>query len=127
MTGALQQLREQGNRFEDIAADWLQQQGLRLLQRNYRTRCGEIDLIMLEQRFLVFVEVRSRANPCYGGAAATVDWRKQRRILRSAEAYLKQNTKFKDLPCRFDVLAFEPPQSPGEQRINWIKDAFTDA
>jgi putative endonuclease len=122
----LRAVRTQGDRFEAYAADWLCERGQRLLQRNYRAKTGEIDLVMLERDCLVFVEVRARAHPGFGGAAATVDRRKQRRILRTAQAFLRENPVYGRLPCRFDVLAFEPPKSPGDHDIHWIKGAFTD-
>ena len=118
-------MKARGDRFEGIAVDWLRSRGQRLLRRNYRARSGEIDLIMLDRDCLVFVEVRARAHPGFGGAAATVDRRKQRRILLTAQAFLQENPGYGQLPCRFDVLAFEPRQSPGNQDILWIKGAFT--
>ena len=116
-----------GDRYENYAAQWLGRRGYQLLVRNYRARSGEIDLIMLQEGCLVFVEVRARSHPGFGGAAATVDRRKQRRLLRTAEAFLLQHPRYGSMPCRFDVLAFEPRQSPHQQDIRLIKGAFNDA
>jgi len=118
-------LRARGERFEARASEWLGRKGLCLLQRNFRARTGEIDLIMLDGDCLVFVEVRARAHRGFGGASASVDHRKQGRLLRTAQAFLQYNPHYNRLPCRFDVVAFEPPQSPGDQEILWIKGAFT--
>ena len=92
------------------------------LERNYHTRRGEIDLILLDQtregETLVFVEVRYRDGEGYGGAAASVDRHKQRRLAAAAAAYLQAHPERAEQPCRFDVVADEG----GE--IHWIRDAF---
>jgi putative endonuclease len=109
-----------GDAAEELALQYLQEQGLRLLVRNYRTPGrggGEIDLIMrAPDTTLVFVEVRSRKNSKYGGALASVSLTKQRRIVFAAQHYLLRWSKMP--PCRFDVLALEG------QSINWYKGAF---
>ena len=120
-------MKARGDKFEARAADWLQQKGQRLLRRNYRARTGELDLIMLDGSCLVFVEVRARAHPRFGGAAATVDRRKQGRIFRTAQAFLQENPRYGQLRCRFDVLAFEPRQSTRDEDILWVKGAFIGA
>ncbi|MFX7820786.1 YraN family protein, partial [Acinetobacter baumannii] len=75
---------------EDAALVYLQQQGLRLLERNWRCKAGEIDLIMQDDATLVFVEVRRRKNDRFGGAAASVTWHKQQKLIRAAQWYLQQ-------------------------------------
>jgi len=109
-----------GDAAEELALQYLQEQGLRLLVRNYRTPGrggGEIDLIMrAPDATLVFVEVRSRKNSKYGGALASVSLTKQRRIVFAAQHYLLRWSKMP--PCRFDVLAVEG------QSVNWYKGAF---
>jgi putative endonuclease len=82
---------EQGQQAEQQAAEFLTQQGLTPLQRNYRCRSGEIDLIMRGREGLVFVEVRFRRHMSFGGAAASVDRNKQQKLLRAAQHYLQQN------------------------------------
>jgi len=112
--------RVRGNAAEDAALAHLLAQGLRLVERNYRTPGrggGEIDLILRESDgTLVFVEVRARADASRGGAAASVGAVKQRRIVLAARHYLLRRRH--PPPCRFDVVAID-----GE-RIEWIKGAF---
>lgn len=109
-----------GRQAEDAALDYLQRQGLKLLVRNYRCRGGEIDLVMEQGRTLVFVEVRYRSNPRFGGALESVDARKQAKLLHCAQHYLTSQRL--DRPARLDVVAFVP--EGGEVRIKWLKDAF---
>lgn len=110
-----------GSRAEDQALALLQRAGLILLQRNYRCRLGEIDLIMREGATLVFVEVRFRRSDAFGGPAASVDGRKQRRILTAAQRYLQSHPQASNRPCRFDVVAICPQSEPA---LDWIRDAF---
>ena len=115
--------RHSGNLAEDRALRFLQQAGLRLVTRNYRTPGrggGEIDLIMREvDGTLVFVEVRSRGTTAHGGAAASVGAIKQRRIVFAARHYLSRLPSLPD--CRFDVIALD------SERIEWIRAAFDAA
>jgi len=112
-----------GDRAEDLALAHLQQAGLRLLERNYRTPGrggGEIDLIMrAPDGTCVFVEVRQRASSSHGGAAASVSWAKQRRIVFAARHYLMRLSTLP--PCRFDVVTVQ------EGRIDWLTAAFDAA
>lgn len=108
-----------GVQAERWAARYLQQQGLRLVTQNYRCRAGEIDLIMRDGDVLVFVEVRLRSNPSFGGAAASIDTRKQQRIIKTAQHYL---ATLPSLPaCRFDAVLLEDLQGLQAQ---WLKNAF---
>ena len=107
-----------GELAEALAADYLQQRGLKLIERNYSCRLGEIDLILADGPALVFVEVRLRRNRDYGGAAASVTAAKRKRIVRAARHYLAGKA---ERPCRFDVISLDA-LSAG--RIEWIKDAF---
>ena len=87
------------------------------MQRNYRVRGGEIDIIARDPRdVLVFVEVRARASTAFGGAAASVDARKRARILLAARHYLMRLPA--EVACRFDVVAIDGGQ------LHWIRDAF---
>jgi putative endonuclease len=113
---------ELGRRAERAAERFLERRGLRTMARNYRTRMGEIDLIMLDGEELVFVEVRFRSNERFGGGAATVDPRKQRRLVRAAEHYLMQRRKA-DSPCRFDVVSVA--KTHYRLCFDWIPNAFT--
>ncbi|MCS6767045.1 MAG: YraN family protein [Candidatus Protistobacter heckmanni] len=110
---------ERGAVFEARSLDYLLDQGLALLVRNYRCKAGEIDLILREPRgALVFVEVRARAGAAFGGAAASVGAAKQARLVRAASLYLARRFGCSPPPCRFDVIAFEGG------RLCWHRDAF---
>jgi len=113
---------EQGQQAEQAAADYLTKSGLQLIERNYRCRSGEIDLILSSGTYLVFVEVRYRKRMDYGGAAASVDRRKQRKLLNTAQHYLQQR-QCTNRPCRFDVVAVTP-DSNGNLSCDWITNAF---
>lgn len=105
---------------EQLAAQYLQQQGLKLLQTNYSCRYGEIDLILQDGDIHVFAEVRLRSSTAFGGAAASIDARKQAKLLRTAQHYL---SSFKNIPpCRFDAVLM---QTTDINKIEWIKNAFT--
>ena len=114
-----------GDDYETRAAQWLQTQGLQLLVRNYRGKTGEIDIVAIDNNYLVFLEVRARSNRHFASAAASVDRRKQQRILRTAQLFLQRHPKLANMPCRFDVIAFEPRQSTTGPEIRWIRSAFT--
>jgi len=107
---------------ERRAEAWLSTQGLRLLQRNARCRLGEIDLVMRDQDQIVFVEVRTRGRSAFGGAAVSVDWHKQQKLIRTARFLLSQNPHWSRFPCRFDVLAYEGDSETTPPM--WYKDAF---
>lgn len=97
----------------------LQAQGLRLKERNYRARGGEIDLIMQQGDTLVFVEVRFRQSVDYGSPAETVTRHKQLRLINAASQYLQRHRL--DMPCRFDIVAISGSR---QERIEWIQNAF---
>ena len=112
-----------GRRAEDIAADFLIQQGLEVQLRNYRRRGGEIDLVARHGDVLVIAEVRTRANIEFGGAAASIDGWKQHKIIRAATQLLQQRKDFARLRVRFDVLVIHHPGEPTEH-VEWIQHAF---
>ena len=114
-----------GDQYEHAAAALLENAGLRLVQRNYRCKAGEIDIVALDGATLVFVEVRARRTGRFGGAAATVDARKQRRLCVAARHFLQQRRAGASHPCRFDVITFEPRQSGAAATPLWIRSAFT--
>jgi len=118
-------MKSRGDDYEERAARWLVARGVQLLERNFRAATGEIDIIARDGGALVFVEVRARCNPRFAGAAASVTPAKQRRIVRTAQLFLKLRPALARLPCRFDVLAFEPPQSGTDSRVRWVRGAFT--
>ena len=115
---------EAGRRGEDLARRHLESQGLELLERNYRCRAGEIDLVMLEGHTLVLVEVRSRTSATHGSAAATVGSRKQRRFTLAARHLMLTRPQYRRLAARFDVVAIDPSPGGGPARLTWIRDAF---
>jgi putative endonuclease len=107
-----------GSKAEQQALDYLQQQGLRLVCSNYRCKSGELDLVMKEAEVLVIVEVRYRKSEQFGGALASITWQKQQRIISATQHYVIIN-KLSQAVIRFDVVAIS-----GDNRINWIKNAF---
>ena len=110
-----------GQEQEKHAADFLQQRGLKLTERNYQCKIGEIDLIMRDKDdTLVFVEVRYRGRRDYGGGLESVTKSKQRKIIRTAKYYLQTN-RLHNQSCRFDVIAVTSHPSAN---IQWVKDAF---
>ncbi len=106
-----------GARAEDLCAALLRASGLRVLERNWSCRHGEIDLIAREGAMLVFAEVRMRSSPGYGGAAESVTAAKQGRLLAAAKLYLARKP---ETPCRFDVFLVEGA------RIEWVRNAFSE-
>lgn len=110
-----------GKAGEESAVQYLCQQGYQILERNYRCRFGEIDLIARDGRTLVFIEVKTRRSQTFGPAAAAVTLEKQRHLVKASQVYLIQQRKAYEL-CRFDVVTIElNAQKP---RIELIKDAF---
>ena len=114
--------KEAGDRGEALALRHLEAAGLTLLQRNYRCKGGEIDLVMRDGPTLVLVEVRYRRDGRFGGAAASVDTHKQRRLLRAAQHLLQTHPTYRQQRARFDLVAIEGDGSSAQ--LNWIKDAF---
>ena len=114
-----------GLRAENAAAAHLQSQGAHILLRNYRCRSGELDIVArLGQDELVIVEVRTRSSDAYGGAAASVDAGKRRRLIRAANRMLQERRDLAKLRVRFDVMLVSEPASDSPQII-WIKHAFS--
>lgn len=112
-----------GAEAERIAAAHLQQCGLMLIERNYRCRFGEIDLIMADADALVFVEVRMRASHAYGGAGASITPAKQAKLIHTARHYL--STLGREPACRFDaVLITGMQRDENNYKIEWIQNAF---
>jgi putative endonuclease len=113
----------QGAAAERAAETYLRAQGLRTVQRNFRCKVGEIDLVMEHGGALVFVEVRYRASAAFGDALESISPHKQQRVIRAAAVFLQQHVRYRDWPCRFDAigLAGIPPAFD----IRWIKSAFS--
>lgn len=115
--------KEAGRVAEQAALEHLLANGLRLIARNYRCRAGEIDLVMLDGKTLVLVEVRYRSSDRFGGALASITWRKQQRLARAAEHLLLKRADLRRYPARFDVVAISPVATG--TRMEWIRHAFT--
>ena len=96
--------REIGNHYEDIAADYLKSKDYKILSRNYGNRYGEIDIIAMSERTLVYCECKYRSTECCGDPLSAVDERKQRKICRTALYHYSRYGYSKNLPCRFDVI-----------------------
>ncbi|QEP44130.1 YraN family protein [Ectothiorhodospiraceae bacterium BW-2] len=107
---------QRGDHYEQQALTYLQQQGCRLLQRNFRCKVGEIDLIMELGEQLLFIEVRYRHTLSHGTSAATVTRNKQQKLIRAAKFWLQYHPM--NRPCRFDVIAIDGGD------LNWIQHAF---
>ena len=112
-----------GARAEQLAQEFLRSRGLTIVERNYRRRRGELDLVALDDGVLVIAEVRTRSSHAFGGAAASIDGRKQRRIIRAAQQLLQSNRDYAALPVRFDVLIITGAASTAPQ-VEWLQHAF---
>ncbi len=112
-----------GDAGEDLALEHLLANGLTLVARNVSSRFGEIDLIMYDKSYLVFIEVKYRKTTQFGNAFAMVSLNKQQKIIKTAKFFM-QNNKLNEYNtlCRFDIVALEGEhQSP---TITWLKNAF---
>lgn len=105
-----------GDAGEARAADYLAGRGLKLIERNFRVKGGEIDLICRDGATTVFVEVRRRARADFGGAAASITLAKQRRLILAARHWLLQHG---EVPCRFDAVLIDG------DTLEWLRAAFT--
>ncbi len=112
-----------GEHWEKQALEHLLAKGLEPVEENFRCRMGEIDLIMLEGDCLVFIEVRYRRHSRFATAAESVDGMKQRKLIRTAAAYLANNPQYHALPVRFDVIAIDADSSE-QCTLQWLRDAF---
>lgn len=111
-----------GRDAEERACRYLEQQGMVLAERNYRSPFGEIDLIMQDRATLVFVEVRYRTRGDFGSAAETVDARKQGRLRATAEYYLQNTPRASKKACRFDIVAITGDSD--EADFHWLRNVF---
>lgn len=116
--------KERGTKAERKAEIYLERHGLKLIERNYSCRNGEIDLVMQDKGALVFVEVRFREASGFISPAETVTVGKQKKIIAAARHFLHSHRQHNQAPCRFDVLAISGPL---QENISWIRDAFQPA
>ncbi|MGA2654870.1 MAG: YraN family protein [Gammaproteobacteria bacterium] len=112
-----------GENSENLACEYLQHQGLTLIERNYACKLGEIDLIMMDKQTLVFVEVRSRTKADAYDPIESITYSKQRRLLQTGEIYLQNKGWLDVYPCRFDVIGIT--YLTGQPEILWIKHAIS--
>ena len=111
-----------GSQYENLASNYLARQGLKLIDKNTRSRFGEIDLIMQDMHTIVFVEVKYRASQQYGHAAEMVTYQKSQKLIKTAMVWLnKQSLSIESTSFRFDVVAIHKNGND----INWIKNAIT--
>lgn len=115
-------MRSTGNVFEDRAHAVLQGAGLVLLARNYYTRYGELDLIMLDRQTIVFIEVRYRQSAYCGTALDSVTAAKRTKLILAAQKWLVSNPKHAHRACRFDVVSYDGPRE--QAQMAWLRDAF---
>ena len=114
---------EIGQLTENIAVDYLTNNGLELIDKNVHSRLGEIDIVMKQDGIWVFVEVKYRKNSHFGGAISAVSKAKQKKIKLCAGFYFQQhNLNEYNTPCRFDVVALDGPIN--QLKITWLENAF---
>lgn len=113
---------ERGRAAEDLALQHLQGHGLRLIERNWLCRLGELDLVMIDGDTVVFIEVRYRQYQAWGGPLESVDARKREKLSNAANAFLQQHSRWQRHPCRFDVIAIQP--AGNTPTLEWITNAF---
>lgn len=114
--------KQSGKQAEDIAANYLAEQNIKIVSRNFHSRFGEIDLIGLDKEILAFIEVRYRKNEHFLSAVETIDRRKCKKIVITSEYYLNKHKKYQSHYCRYDVIAISGALD--KPVIEWIKNAF---
>jgi putative endonuclease len=114
--------RQSGKRAEDIAANYIKKQDVKIITRNFHSRFGEIDLIGLDKETLCFIEVRYRKNEHYLSAIETINRHKCKKIVLTSEYYLNKRKKYQSYICRYDVITITGALD--EPVIEWIKNAF---
>jgi len=113
-----------GRYYEDLALEQLEKNGYTLVERNFHSRLGEIDLIMKKHKLYVFVEVRYRQHQNWGSAQESVTKKKQNKIIRTASLFLQKN-KLQNHQCRFDVITFNgSAESAAKSSFEWIENAI---
>lgn len=122
--------RARGALVEDAARHHLREAGLREVAANANYRGGELDLVMIDgqgsgkpaDNCVVFIEVRFRSHPGFGGGAASITASKRRKLVHAAQLFLASHRELARLPCRFDVV--EADGDPSAPRLTWLRDAF---
>ena len=113
------QAKKYGQYAEQFACSYLQEQSLSLIEKNYRSKYGEIDLIMQDVHHIVFIEVRARKKDHYGSALESITKTKRQKIIKTALCFLQEKNWINKMNCRFDVVVFD------EKNIEWFKNAFS--
>jgi putative endonuclease len=121
LDGVVDQRQSLGKRGEELACDELKRRGYRILDRRFRTRCGELDIVAQDNGVLVFVEVRARSGCRFGSPFESITRQKQRRLSAMAEAYLFVK-RLAGAACRFDVVSVIEEQ--GGCKVELLKGAF---
>ena len=117
--------RSKGKQYEDQALHYLLKNGLKLVARNFNSRFGEIDLIMLHLKTLCFIEVKYRNNKTqFGGASYSIPASKQQKINKTALCFISSNKKYQQHNLRFDALFITPSEDLRDTSIEWIQNAF---
>ncbi len=111
-----------GLQAEQLADSYLSKQGLKIIEKNFYCRFGEIDLIALDGKSLVFIEVRFRKNENQMSVFETIDYKKCRKLVTTSEYYLNTHRKYQTLNCRYDVVGITGELDTPS--IKWIKNAF---
>ncbi len=117
---------QQGEEAEQACCRYLKKQGLKLVANNFQCRHGEIDIIMLDKKILVFIEVRFRKNNSFGGGLESVTSSKQNKLRKTAELYLQNNNQYEN--ARFDVVSMSKNNQTNDKAqsytFDWITNAF---
>ena len=113
--------RQLGKIGEDVAAKYLQNNGVRIIKRNYYTKFGEIDLIGIENQTIIFTEVKLRRNNFFGFPSESVNLRKLKRIKKTAQIYLYEN-HMNNVDCRFDLICLYFQENEQSFKIEWFKN-----
>lgn len=113
---------QKGQQAEAIALNYLQNKGLQELQRNFSCKFGEVDLIMQDNEFLVFIEVRYRKKTQFGHPLETINVAKQKKIIKTIQYFLIKFPQYSQLACRIDAVAIN--SQTGQEQIDWIKNAI---
>ncbi|BFI97201.1 MAG: YraN family protein [Rhodanobacter sp.] len=115
-------MRSTGADFEQRACAELERAGLKPLARNYTTRHGELDLVMLDGHTVAFVEVRYRVRAGHGDALASITRSKQDKLIRTAQLWLAAHPQHAQRACRFDVVSYDGPAD--SVQMQWLRGAF---
>jgi putative endonuclease len=117
--------KEIGQKGEDIASRFLQKNGIEILNKNYNTKYGEIDLIGIENKTIIFIEVKLRNSNNYGLPSEAVNFLKLKKINKAASCFLN-DFDLNDIDCRFDVICLTYEKSVNNYHIEWLKNQYFD-